>query len=79
MESVKAKQQLMEATITDMAGKIDAYVQRMIGMMTTVENNDPSVKGTTETKILELQATTNQTTAPKQQSPMRNWLHTNRK
>ena len=61
MESLQAKQLLMEATITDMAGKIDAYVQRMTGMMATVENNDINVKGTIETKMMELKATANQT------------------
>ena len=44
-----------------MAAKIDAYVQRITGMMATVENNDANVKGTTETKMMELRATTNQT------------------
>ena len=38
MESLQAKQLMMEATITDMAAKIDAYVQKMTGMMATVEN-----------------------------------------
>ena len=46
MESLQAKQLMMEATITDMAAKIDAYVQKMTGMMATVENNDANVKGT---------------------------------
>ena len=44
MDAVVAKMQQMETTITDMAGRIDAYVNKMDGMMTTIENNDINVK-----------------------------------
>ena len=54
MDTVVAKMQLMETTITDMAGRIDAYVNKMDGMMTTIENNDINVKGTFDTKMGEM-------------------------
>ena len=63
METIAAKIQLMESTITDMAGRIDVYVTKMDGMMVTIENNDINVKGTFETRMGELLATTNQTIA----------------
>ena len=63
MDTVVAKMQLMETTITDMAGRIDAYVNKMDGMMTTIENNDINVKGTFDTKMGEMLATINQAIA----------------
>ena len=63
MDTVVAKMQLMETTITDMAGRIDAYVNKMDGMMTTIENNDINVKGTFDTKMGEMLATMNQAIA----------------
>ena len=49
METLQAKIQLMESTIMDVAGQIDAYATKMDGMMVTIENNDINVKGTFET------------------------------
>ena len=57
MESLATKMQQMEATITDMATKMNAYVNSVDGMMTTIENNDISVKGSLEAKMTELQTT----------------------
>ena len=57
----------MEATITDMASKIDAYVKKMDGMMSTIEDNDARVKGSMETTkgTLEARMTELQTTMSK--------------
>ena len=63
MDNVVAKMQQMESTITDMAGRIDAYVNRMDGMMTTIENNDINVKGTFDTKMGEMLASMNRAIA----------------
>ena len=57
---MQAKIQLMESTIMDRAGRIDAYVTQMSGMMGTIENNDINMKRTFDTKMGELLATTNQ-------------------
>ena len=48
MESLQTKMQVMEAPITDMAGKIDAYFTKMDRMMGTIKDNDKSMKGTVE-------------------------------
>ena len=63
MEALILRIQGMEATIADMATKMNAYVIKTDGMMIAVENNDAafkvtveSVKGTLETKISELQS-----------------------
>ena len=63
METIAAKIQLMESTITDMAGRIDAYVTKMNGMMGAIEINEINMKGSFDTKMGELLATTNQTIA----------------
>ena len=60
LDAVQAKMQMMEATMNDMAMKIDAYVLRVNGMMTTIEDNDKNVKGTIETKLTEIQAATHE-------------------
>ena len=63
MEALALRIQGMEATIADMATKMNAYVMKTDGMMIAVENNDTafkatveSAKGTLETKISELQS-----------------------
>ena len=63
MDAVVAKMQQMETTITDMAGRIDAYVNKMDGMMTTIENNNISVKGTFDTKMGEMLTNMNRSIA----------------
>ena len=50
MDNVVAKMQPLDSTITEMAGRIDAYVNRVDGMMTTIESNDLNVKGAFDTK-----------------------------
>lgn len=62
MDTVAAKVQLMGTTITDMAGWIDAYVNKMDGMMITIGNNDINVKEF-DTKMGEMLATMNQAVA----------------
>ena len=51
MDTVVAKMQLMETTITNKAGRIDAYVNKIDGMMTSIENSAINVKGTFETRM----------------------------
>ena len=67
MESLTTRMQVVEATITDMASKIDAYVKKMDGMMSTIEDNDARVKGSMEGNkgILEARMTEFQTTMSK--------------
>ena len=68
MEALTLRMNGMETTIADMMIKMNAYVIKTDGMMTAVETNDTAlkttveaVKGTLETKILELQSSANQT------------------
>ena len=63
MDALALRIQGMEATITDMAAKMNAYVMKTDGMMTAVETNDTALKttieavrGTLETQISELQS-----------------------
>ena len=42
---------MLEASLTEMASRIDAYVKR-------IDENDKNVKGTIETKLQEMQAVT---------------------
>ena len=49
MEHIFPRIQTLETSFTDMASRIDAYVQRMTAMMNTVEEHDKTVKGTIET------------------------------
>ena len=67
MEALTLRMNGMETTIADMMIKMNAYVIKTDGMMTAVETNDNAlkttvevVKGTLETKILELQSSANQ-------------------
>ena len=63
MDNVVARMQQMEATITDMAGCIDAYVNRVDGMMTTIEDNNINVKGAFDMKMGEILAIMNRAIA----------------
>ena len=68
MDALALRIQAMEAIVTDMATKMNAYVTKTDGMMTVVETNDTAlkatieaVKGTLDTKISELQASATKT------------------
>ena len=63
VDNVVAKMQLMESTITKMAGRSDAYVNRVDVMMNTIESNDLNIKGAFDTKIGEMVANMNRAIA----------------
>ena len=59
MDAAVVRMQHMETTITDMAGRIDAYVNRVDVMMDTIAKNDINVKGIFDVRMGEMLSNTN--------------------
>ena len=59
MDAAVLRIQQMETTITDMAGRMTAYVARVDVMMDTIEKNDINVKGMFDARMGEMMSSTN--------------------
>ena len=59
MDAAVVRIQQMETTITDMAGRMTAYVNRVDVMMDTIEKNDINVKGMFDARMGEMMSSTN--------------------
>ena len=59
MDAAVVRIQQMETTITDMAGRMTAYVNRVDVMMDTIEKNDINVKGMFEARMGEMMSSNN--------------------
>ena len=54
MDAAVLRIQQMETTITEMAGRMTAYVARVDVMMDTIEKNDINVKGMFDARMGEM-------------------------